>query len=604
MQIEIVKGGEADALLRDRGFESSWSELYRRCAWATPLQTPQFAIAWYGIYRSRFEPLLVFSRGAGGELQGLLALGVSRKGSFVGAGGHQAEYQCWLATDECGDTFPSHALPELLRCFRGTALMLEYLPPATPLGWLRNDASLAHRMLLTPHDRPLLRFGDGTFIEQMLKRKNIRTRLTKLQKLGYCGIERICDVATLEQIFDEIIVYHDLRRIVVSGSGPFENDPRKKQFHLELMRRGLLEVTVLKSGQRIVSAQLDFLGRNSEVHLAMGAYAPWAARYAPGKIHILQLASMLMKEGYERLDLTPGPDGYKEEFATEWDKVHTLRALPGAWSRRKAVVVAGLEQTGRRVLRRYGIEPVRAKLQIRELRHYPVASTLRVLRKANAWFRSHRESAIYYSSPPALNPLQAEPPKGVELRMDALDDLLRYRQTMSGDARHIYLAAASQRLADEMHVYTSVNDGRLAFAAWSTDQPAKVLGEDLVEALALPDGCVLIFDVFACDGATDVTARWLQQTLSLSAGGAARASLLVVSSAQRGLRYIAERSGFTCCATIRSDLLCGRLRRRTVVHQPAVEKAGPALAAAQAAPHRPQQRPHRQAMRSGVISNG
>src|SRR5690606_6698537 len=139
--------------------------------------------------------------------------------------------------------------------------------------------------------------------------------------------EHITDPAELETCFDELIGYHELRRIAVSGVAPFLDDPLKKPFHIEMMKRGVLCVTALRAGGRGVSLQMDMIGRG-EVHLALGAYAPWVSRFAPGKIHILEFARMLADRGCRDIDLTPGADPYKGEFATRWDRVHALVVSP------------------------------------------------------------------------------------------------------------------------------------------------------------------------------------------------------------------------------------------------------------------------------------
>ena len=68
--------------------------------------------------------------------------------------------------------------------------------------------------------------------------------------------------------------------------------------------------------------------RKSEVQLCLIAHNPAWERFSPGKLHIRFLAKLLAEEGYERIDLTPGGEEYKERFANDADTVYTLAVFP------------------------------------------------------------------------------------------------------------------------------------------------------------------------------------------------------------------------------------------------------------------------------------
>src|SRR4029079_10335233 len=98
MRIEVVRGSDADALLADKSFRAEWARLCDGCPWGTPMQSHAFAGAWYAVYCARYEPVLVLSRDAEGQLEGLLALASAPRSTLIHVGGHQAEYQCWIST--------------------------------------------------------------------------------------------------------------------------------------------------------------------------------------------------------------------------------------------------------------------------------------------------------------------------------------------------------------------------------------------------------------------------------------------------------------------------------------------------------------------------
>ena len=78
MGIDVLQAGEADLLLACPEFRAEWEQLWQRCPWATPFQTPGFVSAWQHIYRERFVPLLVVARDAEGHLTGLIPLAAGR----------------------------------------------------------------------------------------------------------------------------------------------------------------------------------------------------------------------------------------------------------------------------------------------------------------------------------------------------------------------------------------------------------------------------------------------------------------------------------------------------------------------------------------------
>jgi len=563
MQIEVVRGARADALLADGQFTADWARLYAACPWATVMQSYAFADAWYTTYRERFEPVLVTSRDVRGRLGGLLALAHSPSSGLVPAGGHQAEYQCWISAPEHGDAFARGALRAVRESFPSLPLTFRYLPPCVPLGWLRESPDLTRVSMLTPWRRPLARL-DRQSIEQWFKRRNIRSRLNKLNRMGCLGIERITDVVRWERMFDQFIAYHDLRRLAVGGSAPFADDPLKKPFHLELMRRdNLLCVTVLRMGDEIISAQLDLIGRG-EVHLALGAYAPWVSKHAVGKIHVAQVGRLLMESGCERMDLTPGDDPYKSDFANEWDTVQVMTCYPNAAARQAAGLGRTVERIGRSVLRKLNVKPAQVRgLVLGELRRRPAATVLAAGRAVREQVGSSRQTLVYARALDegglAPGPDDSLPP----LRRNAVADLMAYRPRTSEMAVHAYMSQASRRYAESMSSYSSADGGELRFVGWVSDQPAAVLGEGARVALSLPARCGVVFDARAHQGATpELFERAMRQLVweAARAGLGTDTVLVVVPRRDAAQCRLVERTGFVQVGTAIKSVRLGRER--------------------------------------------
>ncbi len=510
MPIECVRGAPACALLDQAQFLADWSALYAACPWATAFQGSGFIGAWYRIYREKFEPLLIISRAANGDLQGLLALAVSRPtGAMVVAGSHHAEYHAWISRPEHGNLFPRSAFRAVRRSIHRAGLKFRYLPPHAPTAWLL-QSGMKNISILKAHPRPLLPFGNGAEIRKSLAKSGNKSRMRRLQKLGPVVFKRITDPEEFATHFDEIIRCYDTRRLAVNGSAPFLNDPLKKAFHLEMLRTpGLLHVTVLKVGEHIASAQLNTCG-HKEIHLSLLAHHPFFAKHSPGKLHILHLGKMLMDEGYERMDLTAGGDAYKERFADAWDEVHTLSLFPSTFARETAGLHIGLEVAARKVLKHHGLTPMQAVSFAGKIsRVNPARWTGLAMRRGRDWLMPHREIRIYRFSLSEINEISTPD----DFHRDSLDDLLAYHPAAALPSRHEFMSDALRRIEEDQHVYTRVESGRLLHYGWLAERPTDGLVNSVFKDFPLPANSALILDLL-----TLPTARrrgWAERSLRI-----------------------------------------------------------------------------------------
>jgi hypothetical protein len=363
--------------------------------------------------------------------------------------------------------------------------------------------------------------------------------------MGYAGIERITDPDRWEQMFDQFIGYHDMRRIAVGGTAPFADDPLKKQFHVELMRRGApLCVTVLKVGDEVVSAQLDLVGAN-DAHLALGSYAPWMAKHALGKIHIIEMARLMMEEGRSRIDLTPGDDPYKSDFATEWDTVHVFACYPSRLARCHALAARRVERVGRRLMQRWDTTPARMRMWLGEAVRRPFASLAAGMLAFRDRFRASDETLVYSRRAREGNGSDDAAPL---LRRNSIADLMAYRPRPLGMAVHAYMAQVSERFARGMSAFTHADADRLRYAGWTTDEPAALLDEATCASLSMPQRCGIVFDVQSHAGADAAMARRAMEQLVAAAEGAAPAAkevFVLVPKSNGALRKIIEDMAFT-----------------------------------------------------------
>jgi CelD/BcsL family acetyltransferase involved in cellulose biosynthesis/ribosomal protein S18 acetylase RimI-like enzyme len=564
MCVECARGSAADLLLADEQFRRQWSELYGQCPWATAFQSPAFALAWYTAYRSRWTPLLLFSRDASGSLDGLLTLAVSSTSDkVVVAGAHQAEYHAWLCRAEACETFPPLAIEALRREIPSAVVDFRYLPPGTPAGWA-TAAPWARTCLLKAHPRPLMRFGDGQDIKDSLKKGGNKSRLRRLSKLGKVELRRVADAAELDAGLDTVVRYYDARRIAVNGSAPFENDPLKRPFHVAMAAApGLLHPTLLKAGDEIASAHLNVCW-GKQVMLGLIAHNPALGRHSPGKLHILLLAQSLMRDGYEQLDLTPGEESYKSRFANAWDEVYTLTVFPTTGGCRRAAVREGAKAGVKRTLNACGVTPARAEFLLERLTGlHPVRGLAAAVSSGAAWAYSRREHRIYRRAAGDAPVAPAAAP----CRRNSVADLLAYRAAPGLPSRREFISFALARMEEGEDLYTVAENGRLLHYAWVAEKPIGDAARSAMGGVEPPggdQGDAVVLDFFTLpDARRRGLATLCLRTILRDAAhrsGARHVHVAVPADADAARRLV-ERLGFTHTGSVLERRSLGWMRR-------------------------------------------
>ena len=343
MEIGFLSGAQATDRLRQQSFVDAWERLRAACPWATGYQSAAFVLAWYESYADTMEPLLVTAQGAAsGEFDGLLALAREKEtGALVNAGGHQAEYDCWIARDAASDSFISAALTRLRERHPGASLRFRYLPPGCPLGWIDGDRALGRLAERRDIPRPLLALESEQAFADKLRKKGNKSRLNRLRDAGggELSCSTITDEAELAVLIDEIARNYDSRQEAMNDVRPFGDDERKKDFHLRLLRAGVLHAFVLRAGSSMVSAILSVKSGDT-LSVGVLSHSVELAEHSPGKFGMLFLAREAASQGYRTIDLTPG-GAWKDRFASTHDSVTELTIR---FSAMQARVVALREQ--------------------------------------------------------------------------------------------------------------------------------------------------------------------------------------------------------------------------------------------------------------------
>jgi CelD/BcsL family acetyltransferase involved in cellulose biosynthesis len=478
---ELLTGEAVIALLStDSGFQQSWDLLFDSCPWATVFQSRAFIAAWYKAYRHEYCPVLV-KHIEQGQLNGVLAMaimntpannnaGTTKGGRITAAGHYDGLYQTWLATPANGDAFISKALTAILKQFPAHTITLRFMPPGTPMDWLKNDKKWQQCSILQSHARPLIHLKDANEEKKFHRKKHFKHKLNRLKRTGEVVFETITDLQRFKTSLDEMAVMYDFRQSALFNKSPFKEDPAKKDFLIELFNQDLLHVTVLKVNEIIIAAIIAVRFRDWIYLAGINCHSTVHARwYSPGILQFIMLSKQLVDEGFNYFDLTPGYDAYKEELANEHDEVYELVISNKPVFRLKRRLRKWVHSR----LIAWGKRPMTIELA---MKHYSYLSKHRtpasIIKQIFKRFQRKEKLERFWVQSYALLPAGR-----IALSKDNICDLQQFSTTKrSALTKWEFLSDAIYRLERGQHCYTWVEDGCLMGCAWfiyQDVQPAK-----------------------------------------------------------------------------------------------------------------------------------
>jgi len=536
----IVRGSVAFALLADPSFLSRWRTLHSCCPHATAFQAPGFVRTWYETYQDVWEPVIVQSQNAWGDLNGLWLLAYQPATHvLVHAGAHQAEYHAWLALPGEDTAFLAGAWAELVRNLPFPKLSFKYLPATALAETLQTALGTGGKVIVRRHHRPLLRLDPGDIKASFAKKSN-RSRINRLKKLGKVEFRRLTDPAELEKVFDELIDFYDFRQDAVHQCAPFRIDPRKRRFHSDLFSvAGDNEtyVTVTLLDERPIAG---FWGTASgkTVHVGMLIHSPFLAEHSPGKLHLMQLSEYLLQEGKELLDLTPG-GAWKERFANADDEVAEAVLYASPWAHRWADTLERLLKWGRRCAGLGGLTPAKVQSALAAAR---MAAPSAMIRRMGEWASVQREFRVYRGD----RSLAEQYRRDERVRCNSLADLLAFKPGESGRNREVFLSSALARLEQGESAYFVSQEGRVAHHGWMAPRSECHMPE-VGQSMAFPPGSVSFYDFYSAPEfrgqglCRAIIGHMLQAAFS---DLATRYAYLSVPSGNPAFRHVIETMGF------------------------------------------------------------
>lgn|SRR5262249_15729549 len=307
---------------------SEWRNLYLGCPWATSGQDPYFAHTHFIHHREKSGYAIVEQR-SGDKLVGLLALARSTCDASRPIGSGDCEYCVWLCEPGRASSFMPLALQGLWERTNWPAISFKYIPAGTPLDWARTGKWKV-RTEIRPH---VTRFLPLQEQEQVLRfarsKKSLRSLSNQLKRLGTVSFRKIERVDDFALSLDTFAALYDARKAAKHGTSPFQNNPSKKAYLIDLMRVGLQHATLLELNGTIIAAHIGLTEKPGGIFPLAGITHDAAyAQFSPGSLLLTHLIPLLWEEGYTGFDLTPGDDQYKDRWGTETKTVYELWVFP------------------------------------------------------------------------------------------------------------------------------------------------------------------------------------------------------------------------------------------------------------------------------------
>lgn len=488
--LELLRDDVAREHLHNHDFLHRWQTLYDNCPDATASQEPEFACAWYNEYQARWQPIIITAHNADNALVGLLLLAYDPATKTLShAGGEQAEYQTWLALPHEELEFLTAAWDALTQNFDFSTLRFRFLPTARLGEVLTTVPNMAH-VAVRQRNRPLIHLNADEIKASFAKKRN-KSRFNRLKKLGTLEFRRITDPAELESVFDELIAFYDLRQGAVNHSTPFKQDANKRPFHSKLFaaapNKVFLTVTYLNE-QPIAGLWGTISGKT--VSNAMIMHSPFLAEHSLGKLHIMQLSNLLIAEGMEFLDLTPGSDPWKERFANAHDVVAEAIIYKTAWAKIKGEMLYALLQWVKQRANQAGITTAEIQASWAMLR---ATSPATMVGKIRAWFNSRREFRLYRLPSSAAEHFCTH----TSVHCNTLTDILAFEASTSGQTYSEFLSDALLRLEFGERIYTVYRDNRLTHYGWMGNPHPKSLMSKLQQSLVFLPNSLMLYDLYA-----------------------------------------------------------------------------------------------------------
>lgn len=492
MTLVFLTGSEALKCVKSEKFQSKWKSLYAHCPWVTACQHPNFVAPWYEFYYTLFLPVVIFNEDDDQSLNWLLTLALNHKeNKLTGAGERQAEYHGWIESPNTHNDFIWPAIEKIRARFPGVDLVFKYLPPGIPLNWIGDKGNNRKLCSLRSHSRPVMKIDEAAMDRQRTK-KNNRQNYNRLKKLGDVQFEKVIEHDHFIQIFDELCIQYDFRQGALYQNMPFSSDPMKKLFYITLHKNGLLHTTILTVDGEIAASHSGLLSEGHAVHLGINTHAPAFAVHSPGNLLLAMLGVQLAQEKIPLLDLTPGGDVYKENFATTHDAAFELIIYSDIKTRLRNEVFLGVMRFMKTRLRAAGYRTADIFSTFCKIKNLRVPVFHGLLGKL------HGQSTAKYCKLRHFHNLQIVNKKELTISKNSLNDILKFDSCNFSMTNWEFFGTVMKRMERSQHLFTFVDNDKLLVYCWIKMCSSEPASQPSVGSLYI-DSPIVLFDLYVHD---------------------------------------------------------------------------------------------------------
>ena len=466
--IKITAGKEAFSLSENDTFVSRWMSLAETNDKTTVFQEPAFVISWYKQYFDQFKPVLCLGYNDANELIGLLPLALSSESAqLVHAGDIHAEYTGWISDKDYEQDFPAACLIEIKKRFALKQWHWNWLPPRARTDWLHSD-SLAKAGIYVKYKKENSPLWDLKEEQKLKEARNdtIRNCINRYKRKGNFYIERIQDKEKAKKLLPILKDQCDFRQLIAHDIAPFEFNSNKFNFYLE--RMNFLKdnhCTCLWSGDKPIALHFGACDKNT-VYLGLTSFDPTEYKNSPGALLIIELASLMMKEGYRYLDLTPGNDGYKDKFSNVQQELIKPVFYFARMEKFRADTFVCVNVCAKKALSLAGLRPESIKRMLVHIQScLPALQRItfkKMIRRLLLLIHEKHTYLQYTYTFDDVSKIDSEP----DVHVQNYADLLRYTGSNPWLTRTALLAEASKRFSKGEALYSIVKDATLTHYGW------------------------------------------------------------------------------------------------------------------------------------------
>jgi CelD/BcsL family acetyltransferase involved in cellulose biosynthesis len=322
------------------GIRPQWRDLYDRCPWATPFQSPEWVESWLAhVYGGGAIWSLAVRRGS--DLVALAPLYIhgteedhgARQVSFLGTGVSDyldiiadPQYAA-AAADAVADYLASRAdtwqLCDLQELRPDSLLLRTRFPEALGVHIEEGDPC---PVVALPETVEAFEGGlNGKF------RKHLRYYLRRLSERAEVRFEEAAP-ATLGELLDALLRLHQARWQERGELGVLAYEPLQ-QFHREvaasLLAKGELHMHALRAGGEIVAVAYGFV-THGRVYYYLGGFDPEWESFSVGSLIVRHSIEAAIRKGAREYDFLRKGETYKYRWGAQ-DRVNRRLVLSPAW---------------------------------------------------------------------------------------------------------------------------------------------------------------------------------------------------------------------------------------------------------------------------------